>query len=150
MADGLSMIMSGISEFDAALDKLMVRAEAAAIEAVTTGGALIERNAKLNFEGNHAKGEPHVGGDKPNVVTGTLRRSIHSEPVQKIGLGSYQVKVGPSVLYGRRVELGFTGTDSLGRSFNQRAYPYFTPAFEAALPELDGIFTRAWARAVEA
>ncbi len=150
MADGMGVELTGVTEFSAAIDRLILRANAAAIEAVTTGAALIERNAKSNFEGNHKKGQPHVGGSKPNVVTGTLRRSIHSEPVEQLSVGRYQAKVGPSVIYGRRIELGFRGSDSLGRNYRQPPYPYFGPAVEAAQPLLDGIFTRAWARALGA
>jgi hypothetical protein len=36
---------------------------------------------------------------------------------------------------GRRLEFGFTGTDSLGRSYDQPAYPHFGPAHDQTAPE---------------
>ena len=34
------------------------------------------------------------------------------------------VRIGSTVVYARRLELGFTGQDSLGRTYNQPAKPY--------------------------
>jgi transcription elongation factor len=45
------------------------------------------------------------------------------------GKGDPVVVVGTNVEYGRRIELGFVGTDSLGRKYNQAAKSYLFPAF---------------------
>jgi hypothetical protein len=122
--------LHGLAELQAAFVHLQARIQDAATDVVTRGAAIVEARAKANFVGSHAKGVPHTGGDKPNVVTGTLRRSIRSEPAQKLGLLGSSVLIAPRAGYGRRVELGFTGTDSLGRRYTQRPYPYFTPAVD--------------------
>lgn len=61
--------------------------------------------------------------------TGTLRRSIHMETVEK-SKRNVKVKVGTDVPYARRIEYGFTGEDSLGRTFNQPAQPYLRPSLD--------------------
>jgi phage gpG-like protein len=51
-----------------------------------------------------------MGGSGPNVVTGTLRRSIVMEGPVRTGLGTATARVGPTVVYGRIQELGGTIT----------------------------------------
>jgi hypothetical protein len=42
--------------------------------------------------------------------------------------------VGPTIIYARRIELGFKGADSLGRVYDQAPNPYAKPAFEEVIP----------------
>jgi len=100
-------------------------------------GALVIALSMRNFEGVHKRGQPHVGGDKPNVVTGYLRRSIRMDPIVKVGRGHYVSKVGPNAIYGRSVELGYNGS---------KAYPYFTPAVHSAEQAFGEIRDRAFAQ----
>ena len=62
----------------------------------------------------------------PNAPTGDYRRSITRKTVklagQSIGV------VGTNKPQGLRLELGFVGTDSIGRTYDQPAYPHFGPA----------------------
>lgn len=51
------------------------------------------------------------------------------------------VKIGSNVQYARRVELGFTGQDSLGRNYNQPAKPYLRPILKLK-NEIINLFTR--------
>lgn len=145
MADGI--VISGTSGFGDGIDALIARVEAATREAALKSGHLIEGNAKKNFEGNHVKGEPHVGGNKPNTVSGTLKRSIVTLGFPT-GPGSWEVRVAPTTVYGRRIELGFSGADSLGRVYDQPPFPYFTPGYESALPIIPRIFEDAWGKAM--
>lgn len=62
---------------------------------------------------------------KAPVLSGTLRRSITVEVV-----APGDVRVGSDVLYARRIEYGFQGADSRGRSFHQAAQPYLRPALD--------------------
>ena len=43
-----------------------------------------------------------------------------------------------AVVYARRIELGFQGKDSKGRSFGQPSYPYLRPAADDEYPNLAG------------
>ena len=120
----------GVSEFVARLQRIGERASIEARVAVAEAGRELEKQAKQN-----ASGRPG-----PNVVTGTLRRSITMAPITPWGLMGWQTSVGPTVIYARRIELGFHGADSLGRHYNQPGYPYMAPAFAALKPRIQAIW----------
>lgn len=62
-------------------------------------------------------------------ISRNLARSIHSE-IMESRQGYCEGATGTNLDYARRVELGFVGVDSLGRSYNQAAQPYLRPAFD--------------------
>ena len=97
----------GIREFNAALVKIAEAADVAGEQIVTKGAHLVEAAAKQK-----ASGRPG-----PNVVSGTLRRSIGLVDVTRLGPGRWQSQTAPTVVYARRIELGFHGADSLGRVY---------------------------------
>jgi hypothetical protein len=129
----------GLPELQSAISKIVAAADDVAREIVVASATIIEAAAKRNFQGSHAKGQPHVGGNMPNVVTGTLRRSIHSESVTRIGFGIHGTRMGPSTVYGRRVELGFNGS---------RGYAYFTPAIRDNKQKIQALARERWAAAL--
>ena len=63
-------------------------------------------------------GDAQAGGPPVNR-TGNLRRSIKAMKF-RVGFGSYAAIVGPTVIYGRILELGFP---------NGNKYPYMGPAY---------------------
>lgn len=63
----------------------------------------------------------------PGVVTGFMRNSIQVRQDSATGRG-WETTVHPSGPYYRRLELGFTGRDSIGRRYTQPAYPFMRPA----------------------
>ena len=126
----------GVDAFLAGLKKVSAQADAASKTIVSKGGLLVTREAQANFEGSHKRGEPHVGGAKPNVVTGALRRSIRPDPVRPLGRFEYGTTVGPRLIYGRAVELGYQ---------TRRAFPYFMPAALKAQPQLRELAATTWA-----
>jgi hypothetical protein len=66
--------------------------------------------------------EKATPGEPPMNRTGDLRRSIRGEKV-KIGFANYSAIVGPTIQYGRRVELG-------GGNWPQGVrFPYMEPAY---------------------
>lgn len=127
MADYFSSTWLGLNEFKAAVDKLAIKSEEASREAIGVAAAIVEAEIKANFEGAHARGAPHVGGDKPNIVSGTLRRSVHADPITRVDKNDYVTFVGPRTVYGRAVELGYNGS---------HPYPYTAPAFKSAKPKI--------------
>jgi len=153
-SDGVRVMPGGFKidakGFNDSMDALIKRINEATKAGTATGALLIRDNARREFEGNHPKGQPHVGGNRPNVVTGSLRRSIMLIPPEPImlGPGKYTISVAPTMIYGRRIELGFTGTDSLGRHFNQPPYAYLQPGVDKALPVIPRIFRDAWGAAL--
>ncbi len=64
-------------------------------------------------------------------ITGNLARSIAAKIV-----GVAKVAVGTDVVYGPRVEFGFTGADALGRIYNQAPRPYLRPALDENRDEI--------------
>src|SRR6478752_1168817 len=103
------MPVLGMSEFRAAVVKVTVEMDAAARATVVKAAAFLERKTKANFEGVHTKGESHVGGDRPNVVTGTARRSVRSDPIRRYAVGDYSQRVVLRAIYYRCLELGYPG-----------------------------------------
>ena len=129
----------GIAEFKAALDEAAKNVDKASSAALLELAALAETKAKGNFSGSHQRGQPHVGGQLPNVVTGNLRRSITRTPVQRMGPGDYMTRVFPSAVYARAVELGNPRTGS-------RAFPYFGPAMKVVRANATDILTKHWSK----
>lgn len=129
------MPLLGLHEVEAALKKVAADAILAAEKTVVRAAAVVEAEAKKNFQGAHPKGQPHQGGDRPNVVSGMLRRSIHHLPLTRFGFGDFGTRVGPATVYARRVELGWHGS---------RGYPYFEPAVKTTRPKYEEIAAQAW------
>ena len=125
----------GLSEINAAFDKIMAETAAASRVIVAESALVVEKKAKSNFSGVHKRGQPHEGGDRPNVVTGTLRRSIGNDGIHPDGLTGASTRVGPKMIYGRRVELGYQGS---------KGYPYFSPAVTDTRDEVLAIARRRW------
>jgi hypothetical protein len=126
--------------------------EKAAIYALSQVAFEVERQAKLNASGpvrkRYANGktepERHVnwaggGPNGPNVISGSLRRSIHTE-VRRIGFGDYIATVSPTMIYARAVELGNP------RWKGGVKYPYLIPAANSVRPRMNQIFMTAYMR----
>jgi len=82
------------------------------------------QNAKGKFVGGKGRRyglDPSQSPDPPKIVTGTLRANIAPHVLQtpKAVLGFVGVKKGPASKYAMRLELGFVGNDSLGRTIRQ-------------------------------
>jgi hypothetical protein len=131
-------IFEGVDGFLSALSGIVARADAAGREIVTKGGHAIEAATKANMNGRPG----------PNVQTGTLRRSVTVSDARRLGPGAWQTETAPTTVYGRRIELGFTGSDSLGRHFNQPPYPSLGPGVRDAAPVLAAIYRAAWSAAM--
>lgn len=65
-------------------------------------------------------------GEPPHVLLGRLRQSITHRVFQRAG--EWVGVVGTNVIYARRLELGFVGTDARGRNVNQAPRPFIRPA----------------------
>lgn len=66
------------------------------------------------------------GRPGPNVITGAYRNSWRPE-LHGLPYGA-QCTIGTDLPYGRRLEFGFYGTDSLGRTYAQPPFPHVQPA----------------------
>ena len=165
------MIVSGIKELDASIANLEARFSEAARRVVVQAGATIAQSAQRQFTslavgaggvrvipagGGKRPGERlgikyrgnHVEGDRPHIRTGNLARSIAVRDVKMVGPGRWMSTTAPTMAYGRRVELGFRGTDSLGRKYDQKAYPYLQPGYDAVKEEIVGIYDHEFRQAL--
>jgi len=140
--------VEGLGDFNRAVAALQRRIGNAGRGIVSEGLAVVERAAKSNFEGSHPPGFPHVGGSKPNVVTGHLRRSIKANPVRRTSPVSWEGEVGPTAIYGRRIELGYPGGGSGPGHQRTRPFPYLKPAADESHARLVRVAVKRWAKAV--
>lgn len=91
--------------------------------------ALIQLS-KEEIKGRRPKGDKAVAGQPPMNRTGNLRRSIRGEKFQK-GFAKYEAIVGPTIIYGRAVELGGNYSPPSWRGTSAvRGFPYMAPAFK--------------------
>lgn len=122
ITSNLKLVRSALEKAGADMDK---GAEGARNEMML---ALIQLS-KEQIEGRRSKGEKATSGQPPMNRTGNLRRSIRGEKFRK-GFASYSAIVGPTIIYGRAVELGggyapesWKGTSAMA------GFPYMKPAF---------------------
>jgi hypothetical protein len=119
-----------------ALDEMIARVMAAGAAISRRGALIVQRSAQ---------GRLHEGY---GVLSGTMRRSVHTQGPTSRGDGVYATRVGPSVIYARRFELGYTGPDSLGRVFAQAPRPFMMPAVKEARPAVAALAAAEWTRAI--
>lgn len=141
------IIMTGVAEFNRALEELVARASAASRAAVTTGGHVLEAEAKrLLGLTSHARGTqtPSEPGQPPSVITGTLRRSIKVTTPESTGATGWTISVGPTVIYGRIQELG--GDTGRGGATHLPPRPYMAPALKKVIDDgtLAACYATAW------
>ena len=122
ITSNLKLVRSALEKAGADMDK---GAEAARNEMML---ALIQLS-KEQIEGRRPKGQKALSGQPPMNRTGNLRRSIRGEKF-RTGFASYSAIVGPTIEYGRAVELGggyapesWKGTSAMA------GFPYMKPAF---------------------
>lgn len=140
-----AVIIRNLSDVLAGLEVQEDRLENAVQTAIATAGFEVQRQAQKNANtGSHPRGQGHLPGTGPgpNVVTGTLRRSIRTDV--KYGFGSYIAVVGADTEYARAVELGSSRWKSGVK------YPYLAPAaIELIMSgKLNRVFTAALIKAV--
>lgn len=86
---------------------------------------------------------PSRGGEPPHKVTGNLQVHIHAIPAV-LEEGAIIAGMGvpmEQVPYARRLELGFVGTDSKGRHYNDPPRPYLRPAAHTVAERVGEFFT---------
>ncbi len=127
--------MSTPNQVAADLAQLTAVARVATHKVVVAFGARLQASVKAG-----ASGRPG-----PNAPTGDYRRAINRRTTMRAN--ESVAEVGVSKPQGRRLELGFFGTDALGRNYNQPAYPHFGPALDKIGPEFEAaVEAVAWPR----
>ena len=127
IATNLKQVRQAVEKAGKSIDK---SAEACRDEMMTT---LIQL-AKLEIQGKRGKvggtWEKATAGQPPMNRTGNLRRSIRGQKINK-GFGKYEAIVGPTIIYGRAVELGGAYAPRSWKGTSAMAgFPYMKPAFQ--------------------
>jgi hypothetical protein len=128
-------VVTNAPQVAAEVAELGVGARLAVHGVVNTYTMLAE--AAVKREASTPRSVPRPGPGGPRLLTGTYNRSITHE-VQFTGTAS-EGTVGTNAVQGRRLEFGFSGSDSAGRHYNQKAYEHFAPG----LATVDGPFQAA-------
>lgn len=93
--------------------------------------ARIRKNASTGYHNRlKSKQRGHIPGTGPgpNVATGNYRRSIQVTHTRE---GTQHTSIiHTNAPQARRLEYGFRGQDSLGRTFNQPPYPHWQPVVQ--------------------
>lgn len=105
--------MAGYDRLSLRVKYLSRAAERGLLSGTAEGALLFETAAKENA--------PVVSGDLKKSITTTHTLNTPEKQERMIE---------PKVPYGRRIEMGFVGADSLGRVYNQPPRPYMRPAFD--------------------
>ena len=118
VTDNTSMVVDGMAGAS--------RATVVAVLAVVVrSGARLEGRVKRN-----ASGRPG-----PNAPTGDYRRSLRRRTERR--KNSARTSVGSAHPASRRLELGFVGTDALGRVYDQPPFPHLGPGLDAEAPDFE-------------
>jgi len=127
-------ITSNADQVAADLQAAGLKAGARAFAITRVFGQLLLANVKRRAS------LPRTGPPGPRIQTGNYVRSMGL----RLGApgGHPTAVVGTNAPQGRRLELGFQGTDSAGRTYSQPPYPHWGPA----LDEITPLFVEAIAR----
>ena len=136
----MAEIVTGIPEFDAALDSMIIRVNMAARRFVLEGAEEIKVQAQKQFSGNSTDAWHSTAWPLPTRRTGNLESSIYMDSAKEISPGVWKSTTGPHIVYGRRIELGFHGSGQWPY-FTTRPFPFMQPGIERAIPKLDSLFT---------
>ena len=154
------VIVSGVREFNGALNGIVAKQRAATRQATAKLLHMIEKEAKANLsktsatgdQGRNKKGQftkrgttSSPPGEPPYLITGNLRRSVNVECPEPEGITGWKGQVGPTAVYGRIQELGgITGA----HNSQLPARPYMQPAWETVRPLMQVEFRAAWLSAL--
>lgn len=123
------MITSNLKLVRQALEKASASMDKGAMAARDEMMLALIQLSKEEIVGRRTKGEKATSGQPPMNRTGNLRRSIRGEKFRK-GFASYSAIVGPTIIYGRAVELGGSyAPESWKGTTAMAGFPYMKPAF---------------------
>jgi hypothetical protein len=104
--------------------------------------------AILHAKANHGAGAH--GLKRFETQTGELERSLKTvQKAKEVGSGVEGTWGSTGLVYAHRIELGFQGKDSAGRTVDAPAYPFLRPAAQSEYPKLAGRIRRALAKSIK-
>lgn len=127
-------VTSNAPQIAADLIALAAATEARVRSTVTRFGAILQGAVKANAKTPRTVPRPGPGG--PRLLTGDYNRSINRRTTHTPTIST--AEVGTDAPQAARLEFGFHGTDSLGRTYDQKAYEHFGPAMDTVGPKFEG------------
>ena len=125
------MIINNIGQVKRAITsqthKIDEGARLARDEMMTTFIQLAQEEIKGQRAKIGSKWEKATPGEPPKNRTGNLRRSIRGKK-EREGFATYTAVVGPTIIYGRSVEIGGQYAPPTWR--HNEKFPYMRPAFD--------------------
>ncbi len=108
--------------------------------------AVVEKSAAdlVALTQRNASGRPG-----PNAPTGDYRGSWRVEPVADGDPSAVSRSAGTDRVQANRLEYGFVGTDSRGRTYDQPPYPHHGPAVDVIEPVFEAAMAKVAEKAVE-
>ena len=100
-------------------------------------GGILDRGVRTMWE--NLQQRINLSEDGPpgvRFITGQYYRSWERGVLYR-GTDHPAMYLGTNEPRARRLEYGFTGTDSLGRHYNQPPYPHAGPAFDETIPSIE-------------
>lgn len=101
-------------------------------QVVVQYGAVLQGNVKRHAAMPRTNPRPASSPEGPRLLTGGYNRSINRQSTRSGTVSRTQV--GTDDVRAARLELGFHGTDSLGRNYTQQPYPHFGPGLDETVP----------------
>lgn len=126
-------------EFDIMVGKFV--AQKMAKNALYAAAVVLQRQIKVDLN-QGGPGAPSRPPNPPHKQTGTLGRSIQIDDSKNFG-PKPSVRVGTKLVYARRLEYGFAGTDGKGRTVFQAARPYMRPGLDRSKKKMQKAATAA-------
>lgn len=125
--------------------RVQAQMEIATQQAIRQAGLVLERATKetLSQNGRHRPGTPtpSIAPSPPSIITGALRASVRTDQPKRVGFATYEVMVGPTMVYSRVQELG-------GGPKNLPARPYLQPSFDRSKNRMGAVYASAWRAAM--
>lgn len=123
------MIVTNLKQVRQALEKAGAGLDEGARNARDEMMLSLIQLSKEEIQGRRPKGQKATSGIPPMNRSGNLRRSIRGEKFRQ-GFASYSAIVGPTIVYGRAVEMGGQWAPESWKGTSAMAgFPYMKPAF---------------------
>lgn len=123
------MIITNLKQVRQALEKAGANMDEGARKARDEMMLALIQLSKEEIKGRRPEGQKAISGIPPMNRTGNLRRSIRGEKFRQ-GFASYSAIVGPTIVYGRAVEIGGQWAPRSWKGTSAMAgFPYMKPAY---------------------